>query len=563
MSSRKRLKRRKKETISKVDSMSDFIVEEDDVEYDSNVYDQERCGGNEYFEIDSLPLQKELVNNLSKRLNVPHNELSEAIQEVFKSVSPYMIDDYFGARPSTNSWKVGEDPKIVGKIEKDLDQIREEMDQEIPTIPKIMSANITKDDKKRCIRLFDQMQNSEPFTSDYFRLGDEINGILGKSHFYSKKEVTYLEKEEEKLKNLFVSKDNLKTKILKLDADVQIKAQLLSQYEEMISYPSDSPLHSSLRDEISWAIKLPYQKREIDPYFKMNNVTLNKFYCQVRKKLDEELYGMEVVKDRIIHILNDRRASGDECGRNIALVGNPGTGKSQICKVLAKILNKKFAKISAGALDSAAIKGSNRVWSGSEPSIILQILASLKTNNAILMFDEVDKLGDTPQGKLAQNALLHVSDTADNKEFQDNYLKNFTHDLSKLLFIFCMNSVDCLDSALRDRFDIIYVPDYNDYDKLHIFKNYMLPKALETVGMKRDDVIVSDNAISKLLKSKPIFTLRTIEKIVKNLVGKINMYQSVLLPDGTVGDLELCYSIPNFKIPLKIDSKLFLSLIEC
>jgi len=450
--------------------------------------------------------------------------------------------------------------KLTEKEKKEFSEIRKDMKNDIPTIRKILNSNITRYEKKLCLRYLDQLMNMDDSSEDYFRIIDKVNEILSKGKFYSKQEILKLEKEEENLRSMYVSNDTLKTKILKLEADSSIKARLLSMYEEMLTYPTDSSTYSSLKEEIEWSIKLPYQKREVEDYVNMNNKDLNAFYCKVRSIMDQELYGMCKIKDRILHVLNDRRSSGDACGRNIALVGKPGTGKTQICKVLAKILDKKFAKISAGALDSAAIKGSNKVWNSSEPSVVLQTLASLKTNNAIIMFDEVDKLGDTPQGKVAQHALLHVSDPSDNKDFQDNYLKNFSHDLSKILFIYCMNDDECLDSALKDRLDIIYVDEYNNYEKLQIFKNYMLPKALENIGMNKDDVIIKDSAIKKLLDGKNL-GLRNIEKIIKNIIEKINMYKSVMLSDGTLGNLNLPYSIPNFKLPLKIDYKLLAELM--
>ena len=450
--------------------------------------------------------------------------------------------------------------KLPPKQKEEFLDIRDEMENEVPTILKIMSSNITRNDKKQCLRLLDQMSNSDEFSADCFRLIDSINEILSKGNNYTKDEIKFLEREEEKLKNMYVSIDTLKTKILKLNADPSIKSKILNMYDEMMTYPTDSTTYTSLKEEIEWSIRLPYQKRDVDNYISMNNKELNNFYCNVRNLLDQDLYGMEKVKNRILHVLNDRRSSGDACGRNIALVGKPGTGKTAICKVLSKILDKKFAKISAGALDSAAIKGSNKVWVGGEPSIVLQKLSSLKTNNAIIMFDEIDKLGDTPQGKLAQHALLHVSDPSDNKEFQDNYLKNFSHDLSKVLFIYCMNDDECLDSALKDRLDIIYVDEYNNEEKLEIFKNYMLPKALENIGMKNNDVVIIDSAIKKLLNDKKL-GLRNLEKIIKNIVGKVNMYKNVLLPDGTTGNLKLDYHIPNFKLPLKVDYKLLIDLI--
>jgi ATP-dependent Lon protease len=446
--------------------------------------------------------------------------------------------------------------KLPPKEKEDFLQLCKEMDGEKPTIEKIMKSNITQNDKKFCLRLYEQMSCAEDTNSEYFRLIDNINEILYKGKIYTVEEIRFFEEEENKLKNMRASNDTLKTKILKLEADDKIKAKILSMHEEMLTYPTDSTTYSSLREEIEWSIRLPYQKREVESYVSMNNTELNHFYCDVRRMLDEELYGMNKVKERILHVLNDRRSSGDSCGRNIVIAGNVGVGKSAICKVLAKILNKKFAKISAAALDSAAIKGSNKVYLGSEPSMILQILAELKTNNALIMIDEVDKVD-----KKCQHALLHVSDASDNREFQDNYLKNFSHDLSKIMFVFTLNDIKELDPALLDRFDIIYVDDYTNEEKLQIFKNYMLPKTLLNLGMKKNDIIVSDLAIKKLLEEKNI-GLRSIDKIIKDIVGKVNMYRNSILPDGTLGNFSLSYEIKNFKFPLKIDYKLLTELLS-
>ena len=122
-----------------------------------------------------------------------------------------------------------------------------------------------------------------------------------------------------------------------------------------------------------------------------------------------------------------------------------------------------------------------------------------------------------------------------------------------------MNEDDCLDSALKDRFDIVYLPHYNNDEKKIIFKNYMLPAALKTIGIGKNQVKIKTTAIDKLLKSGT-YSLRTVEKIIKDIVGKINMYKSTILPDGSVGKLPLTYKIPNFKLPLTIDDKLMKEL---
>jgi ATP-dependent Lon protease len=225
---------------------------------------------------------------------------------------------------------------------------------------------------------------------------------------------------------------------------------------------------------------------------------------------------------------------------------------------MAKVLELPFEKISMGGMEDASIfKGSDRVWNSSSPSIVLQILSRIKSSSGVIMFDEIDKLGETPKGKEVQYTLLHISDYVHNKEFRDNYLNKYPHDFSKLLFIFCANKIETLDSALLNRLDIIYTRAYNEQEKINIISNYVLPRALNKVGLKSNQVKFNDKSLNKLvLSSQNDPGVRTIEKIIKEVIGKINMYDSVLLDDRTTGGLNLGYEISNFKLPITIDTKL-------
>ena len=161
----KRLKRlkRKKGEFPRVDSLADFIVDDED---DEMGYDPSTKG--EYFEVDTQPLQRELVTALSDSFNIPYEQISSVISSVFSDIAPHMIDDYFSAKPGDNKWKVGTENKTINKLEPLLLELRGEILKETPTIPKILEACITKAEKKRCLKLYDQMNNVEPYTSEYF-----------------------------------------------------------------------------------------------------------------------------------------------------------------------------------------------------------------------------------------------------------------------------------------------------------------------------------------------------------------------------------------------------------
>lgn len=464
----------------------------------------------------------------------------------------FVIND----EPITDRWKQNIPKKDIKRLEPELKKIRSIIESEMPTMAKILDANITLEDKKKCVRLFDQLGNVYQYTDEYNNIVENINNIIMKGNNYTKKEIERLEQIECNLRKIASPEDTLKNQILNLNANNNVKAILYGQYLELQNHEIGSQSYNAIREEIEWGVKLPHNNgiiSNIDP----------KDYHLFMEGLNKELYALNKVKLRMLHVINDRQTSGGACGRNIAFVGVPGAGKTAAGIALAKVAGVPYEKISVGGLrDAGILTGNAKVWVSSGPSIVLQILSRLKSSTAVVIFDELDKLAETPEGKEIQFALLSISDYVHNKEFQDSYLNKYPHDLSKVLFIYIMNKTDGIDPALLSRLDIIYVDPYTDEEKFHITKSYVLPRALETLGMKRTDVIISDDGIRKLVTKISDPGVRMIEKVIKSLVGKINMYRSVVLKDGTTGDLQLGYKIPNFKLPLKIDTKLLVTLVN-
>ncbi len=536
-----------------------FIVDDDWIpgEPEPNVSD--------YFSMDSQLIQDDIVNKIIEGQNIDPKVARIAVSNAFKGIGSHLIEKYTGHKPSDESWKIGQSSSTINTVEPQLKKIRKMIEDEIPNIPRIYKANITEMDKMKCTKLYDQLQNIEPFTAEYDNKVTEINNILRKGNRYTKEEIKQLEEEAKKLKLLATTPDDLEDRILKLDADTSIKAIIYGQYLEMLAHEVGSQTYNSIREEIDWSVRLPHNKsHETTDLSDLSSSELNNYYQHFLKLMDEELYGMMNIKIKMLHIINDRRKSGNGCGRNIAIVGPPGTGKTAIGSAMAKVMGLPFEKISMGGMDDASIfKGSDRVWNSSSPSIVLQILSRIKSSSGLIMFDELDKLGETPKGREVQYTLLHISDYIHNKEFRDNYLNKYSHDFSKLLFVFCANKTETLDSALLNRLDIIYTRAYTKEEKRTIITNHVLPKALNKVSMKPDQITFSNNALDKLILSSISDPgIRTIEKIVKEVVGKINMYDSVMLDDGTIGALYLGYTIPYFKLPLVIDVKLLDALTE-
>ncbi len=536
----------------------DGYIEDGFVQDDS--YYVENSEQNPYFELDSEPIQKDIIDRMVETGDIDPEVAESIVQNAFKGTGEELIQNYIGTKPSTDSWKLNQSETTVKRLEPELKKIRNLIEEETPTIPKILESNITLDDKKRCIKLFDQLNNTEPYTSEHDTIIETINNIIRKGKKYTKAEIEKLESIETNLKVIAVPPDNLKNQILTLDANDNVKGIIYGQYLEMLEHEPGSQAYNSIREEIEWSVRLPHNKsHSITDLMTMNKEELNEFYTRFLNEMDKELYGMEKIKWRMIEIINDRRRSGDACGRNIAIVGPPGTGKTAIAKALAKTLEVPFEKISVGGLDDVSVvKGSNRVWNSAEPSVVLQILSRIKSSSGVVLLDELDGTK-----KEVQQALLHMTDYVHNKEFRDNYLNKYSHDISRILFIFTMNKTDTLDPALLSRMDILEAPGYTDAEKKIILQNYTLPRALTTIGLGTRDVIIDDKAANKLViatRNDP--GVREIEKAVKCLVGKVNMCDSVILEDGTTGTLKLPYKIPNFKLPLKIGSKLLIDLTK-
>lgn len=299
----------------------------------------------------------------------------------------------------------------------------------------------------------------------------------------------------------------------------EAKEKLLKDFDRMTKMPFGSSENSVLRNYLDTVLELPVGIRTKDVYSVQ----------KARKILDEDHDGLKKVKDRILEYIAVKQLAPELKGQILCLIGPPGVGKSSVAVSVARALGRKFVRVSLGGVrDEADIRGHRKTYVGAMPGRIITAFSQAKSENPVLLLDEIDKLTSNSQGDPA-SALLEVLDTEQNKSFRDHYIEIPT-DLSDCIFIATANTAETIPHALYDRMEIIELPSYTTNEKISIFKNHLLPKQLKRHGLNRRIVKVTDDAIRELID---FYTkeagVRTLERQTASLCRKIAM----LLAEGT------------------------------
>jgi ATP-dependent Lon protease len=242
---------------------------------------------------------------------------------------------------------------------------------------------------------------------------------------------------------------------------------------------------------------------------------------KAKKILEEDHYGLEDIKERILEFISVGKLSGGVKGSIICLVGPPGVGKTSIGKSIARTLNRQFYRFSVGGMrDEAEIKGHRRTYIGAMPGKMIQALKFTQTMNPVIMLDEVDKLGNSYQGDPA-SALLEVLDPEQNKDFLDHYL-DVRCDLSNILFIVTANVLDTIPEPLKDRMDILRLSGYIMEEKIKIAQKYLIPRNRKNMGLKSQDVDFTVGALKQMINGYAREAgVRSLENNLKKIMRKV------------------------------------------
>ena len=305
--------------------------------------------------------------------------------------------------------------------------------------------------------------------------------------------------------------NELREKVEQAGMPEEIRTRAIKEIDRMSRIPSASPEVGVIRTYVDWLVGLPWNVATED------NLDIK----EAARILDEDHYGLEKIKERILEYLAVRALADKIRSPIMAFVGPPGVGKTSLGKSVARAMGRKFVRMSLGGIhDEAEIRGHRRTYIGALPGRVIQNVKTAGSNNPVFMLDEVDKIGMDFRGD-PSSALLEVLDPEQNFSFQDNYLE-VPFDLSKVLFIATANLLDPIPAPLRDRMEIVQLPGYTQQEKIEIGKRFLIPKQMENHGLTPKLIEITDEAMVELVQAYTKEAgVRNLEREIASIMRKV------------------------------------------
>ena len=435
-----------------------------------------------------------LVKKFEKLLVLNKRDLSDSINSIKKLKDASQIADNIASNLNLQIFEKQELLEIID-LRKRLEKINELVEKE---------TSVISVEKKIRGRVKNQMEKTQ---REYY-LNEQLKAI--------QKELGEIDEGKDEVAG--INKAILKAKMPKLALE-----KCLAELKKLKSMSPMSAEATVVRNYLDWMTELPWSNKS-----KINNDLKN-----AQETLDEDHFGLEKVKERIIEFLAVQKRIQKLKGPILCLVGPPGVGKTSLGKSIAKATGRKFIRISLGGIrDEAEIRGHRRTYIGSLPGKIIQMMKKAGTKNPLFLLDEIDKVGNDYRGD-PSSALLEALDPEQNKEFNDHYLE-VDYDLSDVMFVTTANTLNILPPLL-DRMEVIRIPGYTEDEKVNISQKYLIPKQSENNGLKKEewgiDEKVNRKIISNYTRESGVRNLeREISKIARKIVKKIDAKEKINNP---------------------------------
>jgi len=374
----------------------------------------------------------------------------------------------------------------------------------------------TIDIKKKLNSVIKIMENETSIIGVEKKIRGRVKTQMEKTQreYYLNEQLKAIQKELGEIEDGKDETSNLNKAIQKAKMPKEVQKKCMSELKKLKNMSPMSAEATVVRNYLDWMIDIPwYKKDKVDIDLK-----------NAIKTLDEDHYGLEKIKERIIEFLAVQKRMDKIKGPILCLIGPPGVGKTSLGKSIARATNRQFVRMSLGGVrDEAEIRGHRRTYIGSLPGKIIQLMKKAGTKNPLILLDEVDKVGNDYRGD-PSSALLEALDPEQNTTFNDHYLE-VDYDLSDVMFVTTANTLNILPPLL-DRMEVIRIPGYTEDEKINIANKYLLPKQIKENGVKKEELELVDGTIKEIIRSytreSGVRNLeREISKVARKVVKKI------------------------------------------